>query len=202
MTDVFYGSGFVATEEATADDLFVNALALSNFKKVYEFMEVFGQECRDFPSFPEERIQQLRQDLIEEEFNELKQAIAEKDVVGVADALSDLLYVVYGTGIAFGIDLDACFAEVHASNMSKLGEDGKPIFRDDGKVLKGPNYFKPDLFNVMFQNQGSPEPETMDVVSCEAREDGLYDVTMKDQSGVHHTFVARYDIDTESLQLL
>tara|TARA_X000001036_G_scaffold416498_1_gene433588 strand:+ start:469 stop:840 length:372 start_codon:yes stop_codon:yes gene_type:complete len=118
---------------------------MSNFESVRKFMETFGQEIREKAGFPNNKIVSLRQDLIEEELSELKEAIANKDIKEVADALTDILYVTYGAGHAFGIDLDKCFREVQNSNMSKLGSDGKPIYNDKGKVMKGPNYFKPDL---------------------------------------------------------
>ena len=118
---------------------------MTNFKKVGIFMNTFGQEVKNKASFSTDKINQLRCDLIEEELNELKEAMSNKDLVEVADALTDLLYVTYGAGHAFGIDLDQCFDEVQKSNMSKLGEDGKPIYNDAGKVMKGPNYFKPNL---------------------------------------------------------
>ena len=118
---------------------------MTNFKKVGIFMNTFGQEVKNKASFSTDKINQLRCDLIEEELNELKEAMNNKDLVEVADALTDLLYVTYGAGHAFGIDLDQCFEEVQKSNMSKLGEDGKPIYNDAGKVMKGPNYFKPNL---------------------------------------------------------
>ena len=108
-------------------------------------MIIYGQEVKTKSSFPNEKIIQLRYDLIKEELDELRQAIKEKDIIEVADALTDLLYVVYGAGHAFGIDLDKCFAEVQRSNMSKLGEDGNPIYNENGKVMKGPNYSKPNL---------------------------------------------------------
>ena len=108
-------------------------------------MSTFGQEVKTKPDFPDEKIQKLRIDLIEEELNELKDAIKNKDIKEVADALTDILYVTYGAGHAFGIDLDSCFDEVQKSNMSKLGKDGKPIYNEHGKVLKGPDYFKPNL---------------------------------------------------------
>ena len=108
-------------------------------------METFGQEVKNKAEFPSEKIQDLRISLIEEELSELKEAIENKDIKEVADALTDILYVTYGAGHAFGIDLDKCFDEVQSSNMSKLDENGKPIFNDFGKVLKGPNYFKPNL---------------------------------------------------------
>ena len=118
---------------------------MSNFNDVKNFMNIYGQEVKTKPSFPSEKIVQLRYDLIEEELDELSVAIRNKDIVEVADALTDLLYVVYGAGHSFGIDLDKCFEEVQRSNMSKLGEDGKPIYNENGKVLKGPNYSKPNL---------------------------------------------------------
>ena len=118
---------------------------MSNFDDVKNFMEIYGQEVKTKPSFPSEKIVQLRYDLIKEELDELSLAINDKDIVEVADALTDLLYVVYGAGHAFGIDLDKCFAEVQRSNMSKLGEDGNPIYNENGKVMKGPNYSKPNL---------------------------------------------------------
>ena len=108
-------------------------------------MEKFGQEVKFKASFPDKKIQDLRYELIREELEELKVALEEKNLKEVADALTDILYVTYGAGHAFGIDLDKCFEEVQASNMSKLGEDGKPIYNDSGKVMKGPDYFKPDL---------------------------------------------------------
>ena len=121
----------------------------TNFELVEDFMEALGQDVNVVPTFPEEDIQRLRLDLIEEELDELHYAIDNKDMVEIADALGDLLYVVYGAGHAFGIDLDECFKEIHASNMSKLGPDGKPIKREDGKVLKPDTYFPPDLKNIL-----------------------------------------------------
>ncbi len=118
---------------------------MSNFSSVKKFMSTFGQEVKTKPDFPDEKIQKLRVDLIEEELSELKDAIKNKDMKEVADALTDILYVTYGAGHAFGIDLDSCFDEVQKSNMSKLGKDGKPIYNEHGKVLKGPDYFKPNL---------------------------------------------------------
>jgi len=118
---------------------------MTNFKSVKKFMETFGQEIKEKASFPDEKIISLRYDLIKEELGELKEAMDKKDIKEVADALTDILYVTYGAGHAFGIDLDKCFEEVQNSNMSKLGTDGKPIFNDKGKVMKGPNYFKPNL---------------------------------------------------------
>ena len=118
---------------------------MSNFNSVKEFMSTFGQEVKTKSEFPEKKIQDLRVDLIEEELNELKQAIKDKNLTEVADALTDILYVTYGAGHAFGINLDKCFNEVQKSNMSKLDEIGKPIFNVNGKVLKGPNYFKPNM---------------------------------------------------------
>lgn len=122
---------------------------VTNFEKVGDFMEAFGQEVKFVPEFPSSDIVELRKDLIAEEFEELLQEISNKNILGVADALTDILYVVYGAGHAFGIDLDACFADVHDSNMSKLGENGRPIYREDGKVLKGPNYRPPNLKAVL-----------------------------------------------------
>ena len=118
---------------------------MSNFSKVGIFMKTFGQEVKTEPSFSTDKINKLRIDLIEEELEELTAAMNKKDLLDVADALTDILYVTYGAGHAFGIDLDKCFEEVQNSNMSKLGDDGKPIYNDAGKVMKGPNYFKPDL---------------------------------------------------------
>ena len=118
---------------------------MTNFQKVKNFMETFGQEVKSRPSLSSHKINALRYNLIKEELDEFKQALDKKDLLEVADALTDILYVTYGAGHAFGIDLDICFQEVQNSNMSKLGEDGKPIFNDHGKVMKGPNYFKPDL---------------------------------------------------------
>ena len=118
---------------------------MSNFSKVGTFMKTFGQEVKTEASFSSDKINKLRIDLIKEELEELTDAIKKKDLLEVADALTDILYVTYGAGQAFGIDLDKCFQEVQNSNMSKLGEDGKPIYNDAGKVMKGPNYFKPDL---------------------------------------------------------
>ena len=118
---------------------------MSNFNKVKTFMETFGQEVKTKPSFSTDKINSLRYDLIKEELEELKEAMENKDLVEVADALTDILYVTYGAGHAFGIDLDKCFKEVQNSNMSKLGEDNKPIYNESGKVMKGPKYFKPDL---------------------------------------------------------
>lgn len=118
---------------------------MTNFDKVGEFMESFGQEIKESPDFPTPEIALLRYNLIAEELDEFSQAIVKNDLIGVADALSDLLYVVYGAGHAFGINLDLTFNIVHDSNMSKLGEDGKPIYREDGKIMKGPNYTPPDL---------------------------------------------------------
>ena len=118
---------------------------MSNFNKVKTFMETFGQQVKTKPSFSTNKINSLRFDLIKEELEELKEAMENKDLLEVADALTDILYVTYGAGHAFGIDLDKCFEEVQSSNMSKLGEDGKPIYNESGKVMKGPKYFKPDL---------------------------------------------------------
>ena len=118
---------------------------MTNFEKVRKFIETFGQEIKEKAQFPNEKITSLRHDLIKEELDELKEAMNNNDIKEVADALTDILYVTYGAGHAFGINLDKCFEEVQNSNMSKLGSDGKPIYNDKGKVMKGPNYFKPDL---------------------------------------------------------
>ena len=118
---------------------------MSNFERVKKFMKTFGQEIKEKAEFPDNKITNLRYDLIKEELSELKEAIDKKDIKEVADALTDILYVTYGAGHAFGIDLDKCFEEVQNSNMSKLDNNGKPIYNDKGKVMKGPNYFKPDL---------------------------------------------------------
>jgi len=122
---------------------------MSNFEDVKDFMTTYGQEVKTKSEFPEEQIIKLRIDLIKEELNELTDAIKQRNLVEVADALTDILYVTYGAGHSFGINLDLCFAEVQRSNMSKLDEDGKPIYRDDGKVLKGPNYRPPNLKEIM-----------------------------------------------------
>ena len=118
---------------------------MTNFERVKKFMETFGQEVKQKAEFPNDKITTLRYDLIKEELEELRIAMERKDIKEVADALTDILYVTYGAGHAFGINLDKCFEEVQSSNMSKLGEDGRPIYNDKGKVMKGPNYFKPDL---------------------------------------------------------
>ncbi len=118
---------------------------MSNFKDVKVFMEKFGQMVRTKPQFPDNKTMQLRLDLIKEELSELEEAMKTKNLKEVADALTDILYVTYGAGYAYGIDLDQCFKEVQRANMSKLDEDGKPIYNDQGKVMKGPNYTKPDL---------------------------------------------------------
>lgn len=121
----------------------------TNFELVGEFMETFGQNVLTDPTFPAKKVQKMRVKLIREELKELIEAIKDNDIVEVADALTDILYVTYGAGHAFGVDLDACFAEVQRSNMTKLGADGKPVYRDDGKVIKGPNYSEPDLQKVL-----------------------------------------------------
>ena len=118
---------------------------MSNFKSVKKFMQTFGQDVKTKPSFPDNKIVNLRNSLIEEELSELKDAVKNNDITEVADALTDILYVTYGAGHAYGIDLDKCFDEVQNSNMSKLGDDGKPIYNESGKVMKGPNYYKPNL---------------------------------------------------------
>ena len=121
----------------------------TNFEKVRTFMRTFGQEVKTRPDIPDGKTVNLRIELIAEELEELWDACEKKDVTEIADALTDILYVTYGAGHAFGIDLDKCFKEVQRSNMSKLGEDGKPIYRDDGKVMKGPNYSEPNLKKVL-----------------------------------------------------
>ena len=118
---------------------------MSNFERVKKFMQTFGQQIKEKAEFPNEKITKLRYELIEEELQEFKEAIDKKDIKEVADALTDILYVTYGAGHAFGINLDKCFQEVQNSNMSKLDQNGKPIYNEKGKVMKGPNYFKPDL---------------------------------------------------------
>ena len=121
----------------------------TNFELVGDFMEAFGQDVQLEPTWPDFNTRELRLELIQEELDELSDAVADRDMVQIADALTDLLYVVYGAGHTFGIDLDECFQEVHSSNMSKLGEDGRPIHREDGKVMKGPGYFEPDLESIL-----------------------------------------------------
>ena len=123
---------------------------MTNFDKVGNFMNAFGQEIKDTPEFPNAKIVELRDKLIAEEFDEYREAIESRDMVAVADALTDLLYVIYGAGHSYGLNLDVAFNIVHASNMSKLGPDGTPIYREDGKVKKGPDYFEPDL-SVIFK---------------------------------------------------
>ena len=118
---------------------------MTNFEGVRKFMETFGQEIKEKAGFPDHKIVSLRYDLIREELDELKDALGNKDLKEVADALTDILYVTYGAGHAFGINLDKCFEEVQNSNMSKLGLDGKPIYNEKGKVMKGPKYFEPNL---------------------------------------------------------
>ena len=124
---------------------------MSNFEKVKKFMQTFGQDVKTEPAFPSNKITNLRSSLIEEELSELKEAVKNKDIAEVADALTDILYVTYGAGHAYGINLDKCFEEVQNSNMSKLSEDGKPIYNDIGKVMKGPNYFKPNLKKFLWK---------------------------------------------------
>ena len=121
----------------------------TNFELVGDFMEAFGQAVQLEPTWPDFNTRELRLELIQEELDELSDAVADRDMIQIADALTDLLYVVYGAGHTFGLDLDECFHEVHASNMSKLGEDGRQLHREDGKVLKGPNYFEPDLEGIL-----------------------------------------------------
>ena len=124
---------------------------MTNFQRVKKFMLTFGQEVKEKAEFPENKITSLRYELIQEELLELKEAIDKKDIKEVADALTDILYVTYGAGHAFGINLDKCFEEVQNSNMSKLGKDGKPIYNEKGKVMKGPNYFEPNLNKFVSQ---------------------------------------------------
>ena len=121
----------------------------TNFELVGDFMEAFGQAVQLEPTWPDFNTRELRLELIQEELDELSDAVADRDMIQIADALTDLLYVVYGAGHTFGIDLDECFQEVHRSNMSKLGENGRPIHREDGKVMKGPGYFEPDLEGIL-----------------------------------------------------
>ena len=125
---------------------------MTNFTEVGKFMETFGQEVQTSPKLPKYAVQMLRLSLILEEYTELEDSVAEGHMEGIADALTDILYVTYGAGHAFGIDLDKCFEEVQRSNMSKLGADGKPIYRDDGKIMKGGNYSEPDLKKVLYGN--------------------------------------------------
>ncbi len=122
---------------------------MTNFESVRKFMETFGQEIKVKPGFPNQKISSLRYELIKEELDELKEAIDNKNLKEVADALTDILYVTYGAGHAFGINLDKCFEEVQNSNMSKLDTNGRPIYNDKGKVMKGPNYFKPNLEKIL-----------------------------------------------------
>ena len=125
---------------------------MTNFEKVGLFMRTFGQEVKKNSELSNEKINALRLSLIKEELGELSKAIQENDILEVADALTDILYVTYGAGHAFGINLDKCFEEVQKSNMSKLGKDGKPIYNEQGKVMKGPNYFKPNLSKLLSKN--------------------------------------------------
>ena len=128
---------------------FEDLFGKTNFELAGQFMRAFGQEVLTKPTLPEPELAKLRLELIREEVEELNVGIEGMDIVEIADALTDILYVVYGAGHAFGIDLDTCYTEVHRSNMSKLGEDGKPIYRDDGKVMKGPDYFSPNLKDIL-----------------------------------------------------
>ena len=125
---------------------------MSNFEDVKKFMKTFGQVVITKPQFPDEKTMTLRYELIKEELNELEEAMKTKNLVEVADALTDILYVTYGAGCAYGIDLDNCFKEVQRANMSKLGKDGKPIYNENGKVMKGPDYFKPDLSKFLLKH--------------------------------------------------
>lgn len=126
-----------------------NFMQKSNFEKVKDFMDVFRQEVKTKAEFPDINTSALRLKLIKEEYKELVESMEQQDLIGVADALTDLLYVVYGAGLAFGINLDECFDEVHRSNMSKLDSNGNPIYREDGKVMKGPNFFEPNLEKII-----------------------------------------------------
>ena len=144
MTDKFYGNGIVVRADQVNPDL------MTNFKKVKQFMTVFGQPIATEPNLGTEELKKLRYDLIREEVEELCDGLQKGDLVETADALTDILYVVYGAAAAFGIDIDACFNEVHRSNMSKLGNDGLPIYREDGKVLKSNNYSPPNLRPILF----------------------------------------------------
>ena len=128
---------------------FEDLFGKTNFELAGQFMRAFGQEVLTKPTLPEPELAKLRLELIREEVEELNVGIEGMDIVEIADALTDILYVVYGAGHAFGIDLDTCYSEVHRSNMSKLGEDGKPIYREDGKVMKGPDYFSPNLKDIL-----------------------------------------------------
>ena len=125
-------------------------MQVTNFEMVGDFMEAFGQEVLYQPKMPDTKLAALRLDLIEEEVQELRDGLGKKSMLEIADALTDILYVVYGAGHSFGIDLDECFDEVHSSNMTKLGEDGRPMYREDGKVMKGPNYREPDLTEFVY----------------------------------------------------
>ena len=122
---------------------------MTNFEKVKKFMQTFGQDTKEKAEFPNEKITNLRVELIEEELQEFKEAITNKDIKEVADALTDILYVTYGAGHSFGINLDRCFEEVQNSNMSKLDDQGQPIYNNNGKVMKGPNYFKPNFDKII-----------------------------------------------------
>ena len=128
----------------------MSSTQITNFEKVGDFMEAFGQEVLYIPTMPDFNLSALRLDLIEEEVQELRDGLANKSMLEIADALTDILYVVYGAGHAFGLDLDDCFHEVHSSNMTKLGADGRPLYREDGKVMKGPNYREPDLTEFVY----------------------------------------------------
>lgn len=150
MTDTFYGGGYVKREDEQQP--------LTNFQKVGQFMRSFEQEVKTKAEFPSEQVQKLRFDLIDEELTELHEGMQNESLVEIADALTDLLYVVYGAGHAYGIDLDKTFAEVHRSNMTKLGEDGKPIRREDGKVMKSSRYEPPKLEEIVHGNtEGNSE---------------------------------------------
>ena len=128
---------------------------MSNFQKVETFMNIFGQDVKSKPEIPDKKTVKLRLSLIKEELQELEHAINDNNIIEIADALTDILYVTYGAGHAFGINLDSCFEEIQQSNMSKLGRDNKPLYNDEGKVMKGPNYFKPNLKKILFKNKSS-----------------------------------------------
>ena len=171
----------------------------TNFESVRKFMKAFGQEVKSKPEWPNEDTMELRIDLIEEELEEFKDAILSADgtLVDVADALSDLLYVVYGAGHSFGIDLDKCFSEVHRSNMSKLDDDGLPFYREDGKVLKGPNFSEPDLTSILFD---ASFPSEQEEIEDETESKTWQQLVMKEhmeyyneKNGTNYTFEEYYD---------
>ena len=152
----------------------------TNFDKVQEFMRAFGQEVKDKATMLDEKTLQLRLELIEEELRELYLGVERKNMVEIADALTDLLYVVYGMGAAMGIELDYTFGDVHRSNMSKLGEDGKPIYREDGKVLKGPNYKPPNLYDIIYRDEVLSKIEKIDNNSSNVDREQLHQLSLFD----------------------